>query len=173
MSLYYIKTNAKRCISCKACEVHCKAKNRVPLGARLGQLVSVGPVNKGGKPKIMSLYMPCFHCEEPWCVSACPTGAMTRRDKDGIVYVQSTLCVGCKACIIACPWNVPQWDEATGKAIKCDFCRDRIDQGKDPACVTACCAHALEFVRPNEASKDVRASWGVKLLKHQLDEPGL
>lgn len=167
MSLYYIKTNAKRCISCKACEVHCKVNNRVPLGARLGQLVSVGPVDRGGAPKILTLFMPCFHCEEPWCVAACPTGAMTRRDSDGIVFVRRELCVGCKACISACPWNVPQWDATAGKAIKCDFCRDRIDAGKLPACVTACTAHALEFVTPNEASLSTRASYATKILLHQ------
>ncbi len=173
MSAYFIKTNNKRCISCKACEVHCKVNNRVPLGARLGQMVTAGPVERGGLPKIRNLFMPCFHCEEPWCVPACPTGAMTRREEDGIVFIQAELCVGCKACIIACPWNVPQWDEAAGKAIKCDFCRERIDAGKKPACVTACTTHALEFVRPNEASQSVRSAYGTKILLHQPDDPGL
>lgn len=169
MSQYYIRTNAKRCISCKACEVHCQVRNRVPRRARLGQLVSVGPVDKGGRPRILSLFMPCFHCEEPWCVAACPTGAMTRRDSDGIVFVQSHLCVGCKACITACPWSVPQWDEAAGKAIKCDFCRDRVDAGLRPACVTACTARALEFVTPNQASATARAAWGSRILLHQSE----
>ncbi|WP_027183307.1 4Fe-4S dicluster domain-containing protein [Desulfovibrio inopinatus] len=167
MSKYYIRTNSDRCISCKACEVHCKVKNRVPVGAKLGQIVTVGPVDKGGKPKMMNLFMPCFHCEQPWCVAACPTGAMIRRDEDGIVYVDAELCVGCKACIIACPWDIPQWDEESGRAIKCDFCRDRIDAGKKPACVTACTAHALEFVSPNETSGKVRFKYGKKLLEHQ------
>jgi Fe-S-cluster-containing dehydrogenase component len=169
MSKMYIKTNSKRCISCKACEVHCKAKNRVPLGASLGKIVNVGPVAQGSQPRMLNLFMPCFHCENPWCVAACPTGAMTRRDVDGIVFVQRELCVGCKACISACPWSVPQWDASAGKAIKCDFCRDRIDAGKKPACVTACTAHALEFVDPNEASKSVRSSYATKVLLHQLD----
>ena len=173
MSLYYIKTNPKRCISCKACEVHCKVHNRVPLGARLGQLVTVGPVDKGGLPRLLNLFMPCFHCEKPWCVPACPTGAMTRREEDGVVFVRAELCVGCKACIVACPWSVPQWDEAAGKAIKCDFCRERIDAGKKPACVTACTAHALEFVMPGEASLAARSAYATKILLHQPEDPGL
>lgn len=168
MSKYYIKLNQDRCISCKACEVHCKVKNRVPNGARLGQHISVGPISKGGLPRIMNLFMPCYHCEHPWCVSACPTGAMTRREPDGIVYVQSELCVGCKACIIACPWNVPQWDDATGRAIKCDFCRDRIDVGLLPACVTGCTSHALSFVDPNTQSGKTREKYGKNILLHQL-----
>lgn len=165
MSKYYIRTNQDRCISCKACEVHCKAKNRVPQGAKLGILVSSGPVKKGDNPRILNLFMPCFHCEEPWCVSACPTGAMARRDEDGIVYVNAELCVGCKACIVACPWKIPQWDETSGRAIKCDFCRDRLDQGLKPACVTACTARALEFVSPNPESEKTRTAIGLKMIE--------
>ena len=75
------------------------------------------------------VFMPCYHCEDPWCVRACPTGAMQKREKDGIVFVESPLCVGCKSCIAACPWGVPQWDPATNKVVKCDYCKDRIDVG--------------------------------------------
>nr|WP_209280130.1 4Fe-4S dicluster domain-containing protein [Desulfobaculum xiamenense] len=158
-----IKTNQDRCISCNACEVHCKQKNLVPPGARLGQMVTVGPLERAGRPKIMNLFMPCFHCEQPWCVAACPTEAMKRRE-DGIVYVDQELCVGCKACIIACPWNIPQWDETAGKVMKCDLCMDRIDRGLKPACVTACTTHALEFVSPNETSRTTRERHGQKML---------
>jgi Fe-S-cluster-containing dehydrogenase component len=164
MSQYYIRTNQDRCISCKACEVHCKAKNRVPPGARLGLLVNTGPVKQGSSPRILNLFMPCFQCEQPWCVAACPTGAMARRESDGIVFVDADLCVGCKACIVACPWKVPQWDELSGKVMKCDFCRDRIDRGLNPACVTACTAHALEFIRPNLDSSQTRTKYALRLL---------
>jgi Fe-S-cluster-containing dehydrogenase component len=163
MSNYLITLNAKRCISCKACEVHCKMKNQVPVGAKLGLLVTVGPTAKAGKPAIHNLFVPCFHCNKPWCVAACPTGAMRRRD-DGIVFVDQDTCVGCKACIIACPWTVPQWNEETGTVIKCDLCMDRVDQGLAPACVTGCTTHALRFVTPNAASQAKRHEYGVKRL---------
>ncbi|SDO05420.1 Fe-S-cluster-containing dehydrogenase component [Desulfonauticus submarinus] len=166
MSNYFIHLNQKRCISCKACEVHCKAKNKVPPGAKLGQLVSIGPIEKQGKPAYPTIFLPCFHCENPWCVAACPTGAMRRRE-DGIVYVEKSLCVGCKACILACPWKVPQWDELNGQVIKCDLCQDRIDEGLDPACVSACTTRALTFVRPNQASRFARQDFAQKLLLSQ------
>lgn len=164
MSSYFIKIDQNRCISCKACEVHCKAKNRVPAGAKFGQLISIGPVKKKDQPRYLTLFMPCFHCEDPWCVSACPTGAMTKRDKDGIVFVNQELCVGCKACIMACPWKVPQWDEVNGRAIKCDYCRDRIDEGLKPACVTGCTTHALSFIKPNDASSQTRLDYATQVL---------
>ncbi|WP_028588527.1 4Fe-4S dicluster domain-containing protein [Desulfocurvus vexinensis] len=165
MSKYMFKTNQDRCISCNACEVHCKQKNKVPVGAKLGQMITVGPLDRAGKPRMMNLFMPCYHCEQPWCVAACPSGAMVRREEDGVVYVQRDLCVGCKACIIACPWDIPQWDEAAGKVIKCDLCKDRLDAGLKPACVTACTTHALEFTSsPNARSAKTRTEHGQKML---------
>ena len=102
------------------------------------------------------VFMPCFHCQEPWCVAACPTGAMQKRPKDGIVFVDDTLCVGCKACITACPWGTPQWNPETGKAVKCDYCMDRVDQGLDPACVTKCITKCLHFGDPAQKAQSKR-----------------
>ncbi len=158
MSKYHIVLDQERCISCHACEVHCQMKNQAPPDARLGKLVSVGPVLQKGKPRMLNMFMPCFHCERPWCVAACPTGAMIRRE-DGIVYLDDALCVGCKACIKACPWQIPQWNDSTGRVMKCDFCRDRIDVGEKPACVAGCTAHALSFVGANEASARTREDY--------------
>jgi Fe-S-cluster-containing dehydrogenase component len=153
MSKYYIYQDHFRCIGCYACEVHCKTKNNLPVGPRLSRIIQVGPRLVGKIPRLAFIFMPCFHCETPWCVSACPTGAMQKRQNDGIVYVEQGLCVGCKSCITACPWGVPQWNPETGKVVKCDYCKDRVDRGLKPACVTKCTAHALHFVSPEEASR--------------------
>jgi Fe-S-cluster-containing dehydrogenase component len=152
MSMYYIYQDQKRCIGCYACEVHCKTKNKLPVGPRFSRIMPVGPQMVSGIPKIQFIFMPCFHCEKPWCVSACPTGAMKKRVEDGIVFVESALCVGCKSCITACPWGVPQWNPEQGKVLKCDYCKDRIDKGLKPACVTKCTAHALKWLSPEEVS---------------------
>ncbi len=148
MSKYKIKLNKDRCISCHACEVHCKVKNNVPQGIQLNKIIISGPsVDKNGKLTYTMKYQPCFHCKKPECVAACPTGAMSIRDADGLVYVRETLCDGCKSCMEACPWGVPQFNVLTGKILKCDYCMDRIDNGLNPACVAGCTAHALSFVR--------------------------
>jgi Fe-S-cluster-containing dehydrogenase component len=68
-----------------------------------------------------------------------------QKREDGIVFVDQELCVGCKTCIQACPWGAPQWNPETGKVVKCDYCKDRIDQGLKPACVSVCITGSLEF----------------------------
>ncbi len=156
MSKFYIYQDAKRCIGCFSCESHCKTKNNLPIGPRLTQIISVGPRKVNNLPRMAYVFMPCFHCQDPWCVAACPTGAMQKRPKDGIVFVDSKLCVGCKACITACPWGTPQWNPQTGKAVKCDYCMDRVDQGLDPACVTKCVTKCLHFGEPDAKSKITR-----------------
>ncbi|RJQ78418.1 MAG: 4Fe-4S dicluster domain-containing protein [Desulfobacteraceae bacterium] len=145
MSQYSLVQDTRKCIGCHACEVQCKTHKALPAGAKPCQIIQVGPKFIGGLPRTSFVFMPCFHCEKPWCVDACPTGAMQKRESDGIVFVQADLCVGCKACIRACPWGAPQWNAQTRKVVKCDYCMDRIDQGLDPACVTVCITHCLQF----------------------------
>lgn len=145
MSKYYLYVDSKRCIGCLSCEVHCQSRQGLPAGPRPTQVIEVGPEFMGGQPRSNFVYMPCFHCEQPWCVSVCPTGAMQKRHKDGIVFVEPSLCVGCKSCLMACPWGAPQWNPETGKAVKCDYCMDRLDKGLKPACVTKCVTKCIRF----------------------------
>jgi len=123
---------------------------RLPAGPRLCRVETIGPKWVGSVPKIDFVFMPCYHCDRPWCVAACPTEAMQKRAKDGIVFVDHDLCVGCKACMKACPWGAPQWDPEKGKVVKCDYCMDRVDQGLEPACVAKCVTKCLHFGKPAE-----------------------
>ena len=120
MSKYIITQNVADCIGCRACEVHCKEKNNPGTGAFFCRILEVASPATGSVPGIDFIYLGCFHCEKPWCVDACPTGAMRRRDQDGIVYVFEKDCVGCKAASPPVPGPCPsgtrrpaRWASAT------------------------------------------------------------
>ena len=127
-----------------------------------------GPRFIGEQPKMAAMFLPCFHCEEAWCVAACPTGAIQRRQEDGIVLLDPDLCVGCKACITACPWKIPQWHPATQRVVKCDYCVDKIEAGEEPACVAGCTTGALHFGTPEEATLRTERSYAKGLLTQLL-----
>lgn len=148
MAIYRIKFDKNRCIACDACLVHCKVKNGIPQGLSLNRMEKEGPIpDEDGKPIAKLKYVNCRHCKKPLCVPACPTGALYVREKDGLVLLDADKCDGCQACVEACPWSVPVYNQATNRIMKCDFCVDRVDAGLEPACVTGCTAKALTFVR--------------------------
>ncbi|MGE4505442.1 MAG: 4Fe-4S dicluster domain-containing protein [Desulfovibrionaceae bacterium] len=147
MASYRIKFNKDRCISCKACLVHCKQKNHLPVGVAQNKFECQLVADKNGKPTMKTKYQPCLMCKKPECVAACPTGAMYQRD-DGLVLVNLEICDGCGSCVEACPFDSPSLNPETGKVAKCDYCIDRVEMGLEPACVTGCTGKALVFVRP-------------------------
>jgi len=171
MSGYYLFQDVKKCIGCHACEVACKTNKRLPVGPKPVEVVMVGPKLVGSLPRAAFSFMPCFHCEDAWCIKACPTGAMQRREKDSIVFAESSLCVGCKSCIAACPWGTPQWDPATHKVVKCDYCKDRLDDGLQPACVTKCVTGCLSFGITTEAA-DPRRERYARMIVAEPPESG-
>ena len=138
-----------RCIGCSACVVACKDWNDIPAGPENWMRIIY---NEEGKfPNVFVSYMinPCFHCEDPVCIPVCPVNAIAKREKDGIVVVDSDKCIGneeCdKKCLKACPYNAPQFGSEKGaKMQKCTFCLDRHLDGKLPACIEACRTRALD-----------------------------
>jgi formate dehydrogenase iron-sulfur subunit len=88
----------------------------------------------------------CMHCQDPACVSACPVGALQKLENGAVVY-DCSRCIGCRYCMVACPFGVPkfEWAEALPRIRKCTFCVDRQDRGLEPACAAACPTGALTF----------------------------
>lgn len=149
MNKYTLYLNAKRCIGCHGCEVHCKTSKGLPVGPYLCEIDHEPMTVVKGVPRTEFSFRSCHHCDSPVCVTVCPTEAMVKRE-DGIVYIDHEKCVGCMACAGACFWSIPELNRETKKAVKCDYCMDRVDAGLKPACVTKCTTRALRFVRIQE-----------------------
>jgi Fe-S-cluster-containing dehydrogenase component/formate-dependent nitrite reductase membrane component NrfD len=129
------------CIGCHACSTACKSENSVPLGVNRTWVKSV---ETGAYPDVTRSFQVtrCNHCANPPCVTICPVTAMYQRD-DGIVEFDPDMCIGCKACLQACPYDAIYIDPETGSAAKCHYCAHRIEVGLEPACVVICPEHAI------------------------------
>ena len=97
----------------------------------------------------------CNHCNHPPCVTVCPTGATWKREEDGIVVVDPDLCIGCKYCILACPYDARFLNPVTGAADKCDFCLHRVEKGLVPSCVNTCVGGARIFGDLGDPDSDI------------------
>ncbi len=133
---YGFAIDQRTCIGCHACTVACKTEHEVPLGQFR---TWVKYVDKGGYPATTREFgvMRCNHCTDAPCVKICPTQALFTRE-DGIVDFDNSRCVGCKACMQACPYDAIYLDANTNTAAKCNFCAHRVDDGLEPACVVVC-----------------------------------
>ncbi len=141
---YGMLIDTRRCIGCHSCSVACKAEFDVPLGVTRSW---VEYTEKGNYPNVSRHFLPrlCNHCRHPQCVDVCPTNATYKREQDGIVVVDSGLCIGCKYCVQACPYDARFLNPVTGFADKCDFCIHRVSKGLEPSCVNSCIGGARIF----------------------------
>ncbi|RDB61396.1 4Fe-4S ferredoxin [Gordonibacter sp. 28C] len=145
-----------RCIGCYSCAVACKTENDIPLGTYWSKVVEMGPtVNDRGKKETYWLPVQCQQCENAPCVHVCPTGASYRDKESGIVLIDKEKCIGCKYCMMACPYGVRTWSETEQCVEKCTLCGQRTAAGDEPACVAACCAEARFYGDLDDPSSDV------------------
>ncbi|MDQ7025845.1 MAG: NrfD/PsrC family molybdoenzyme membrane anchor subunit [Anaerolineae bacterium] len=141
MTNYGFVIDNRKCIGCHACTTACKSENEVPLSVNR---TWVKYVETGQYPDATRHFQVtrCNHCANPPCVRICPVEAMYQRD-DGIVEFDPSICIGCKACMQACPYDAIYIDPEDGTAAKCTYCAHRTDIGLEPACVVVCPEHAI------------------------------
>jgi len=147
---YGFVIDQNRCIGCHACTVACKSENDVPVG---DFRTWVKYTEIGTFPTVRRHFavLRCNHCTNAPCVTICPVTALSKRP-DGIVDLDRDVCIGCKACMQACPYDALYLNEDSGSAEKCHYCAHRVDQDLEPACVVVCPEEAIisgDFSDPN------------------------
>lgn len=143
MARFGMAIDTTKCVGCMDCVVACKTENSVPEGFNRDWIVYDA---KGKFPTIQMEIRSerCNHCDNPPCVDCCPTGASHVEEFGKLVQVEGELCIGCKACIAACPYDA-RFIHLEGYADKCTFCIHRVKEGLDPACVSVCPTHCMTF----------------------------
>ncbi len=193
---YGMLVDLKRCIGCHTCTITCKTENDTRPGIFWNQVLIE---ERGEYPAVSKYFLPrmCMHCENPSCVEVCPTGASARRD-DGIVSIDEDKCIGCKYCMVACPYGARYLNEdkggyygaelianevigyqrhKVGVVTKCDFCLHRLEQKGQPACAKSCLAEARIFGDlddpESQISRLIRSKHGFKLMDELGNNPSV
>jgi Fe-S-cluster-containing dehydrogenase component len=163
------------CVGCQACATSCKEWNTGGYAAPLSDHDPYGTdpygvwlnrvhgyeAGEGAKGRTVHFPRSCLHCEQPACVTVCPTGASYKRGEDGIVLIDEDKCIGCKLCSWACPYGAREYDAHSGTMKKCTLCVDRIyntnlpPAERQPACVMVCPTSARHFGDLGDADSDV------------------
>jgi len=153
MTNYGFLIDQSKCIGCHACSTACKSENQVPIGVNR---TWVKYVETGAYPDVRRRFQVtrCNHCANPPCVRICPVTAMYQR-ADGIVEFDPSICIGCKSCMQACPYDSIYLDPETNTAAKCTFCAHRLDVGLEPACVVVCPEHAILAGDLNDPASEI------------------
>ena len=160
-----VLVDPSKCVGCWWCYAACKQAHNLPetikpdpehppeLDTNVWTTLST---RKSGN-KWLFTKRQCMHCELPACATACPVGALQKTPDGPVVYDESK-CIGCRYCMVACPFGVPnfEWDDPTPWIRKCDFCADRLAEGLEPACVAACTTGALKFGKRDELIAEAR-----------------
>jgi carbon-monoxide dehydrogenase iron sulfur subunit len=147
-----------RCLGCRSCEMAC-AKGH----AGFSDIVEAVLAGADLKPRVhvvaaagQAVPIQCQHCEDAPCVAVCPSGALYRDEERGIVRANVERCIGCRSCVIVCPFGAVQTHKAGGRVFKCDMCEDLVAEGEEPLCVAACPTHARMVADLEELSASRR-----------------
>ena len=158
-----VVVDLSRCLGCRSCEMACAKGHAgfrdiveaILAGADLAPRVHV--VAAGGK----AVPVQCQHCEDAPCVAVCPSGALCRDEASGTVRANVARCIGCKSCVVVCPFGAVEIAQKGGRVFKCDVCEGLVAEGEDPLCVAACPTHARTVATLEELSaRKLRESAG-------------
>lgn len=136
-----ILVDITKCIGCRSCEQACKQVHGFPMDSEPKLSTTAFTVVEERSDKFVRRM--CMHCQDPACASACLVGALKKTSLGPVTY-DASKCIGCRYCLVACPFNVPryEWSKLVPFVKKCDMCYERQAKGEQPACVEACPTNA-------------------------------
>ena len=172
MARYGMLINTKKCIGCYACRVACQRQNNL---LPTEDFIRYEEHEVGTYPNVRVETVPlqCMHCEDAPCAAVCPTHATYITDS-GVVLVDEEKCIGCKYCMMACPYGVRSWSPSEHVVEKCTLCGQLTSVGEEPKCVAACCASARfygDLDDPNSDASKALAAAGADSV-HRLKDVG-
>ena len=152
MTAKAILTDTTLCIGCEKCVEACRRENKLgedkprPWKMRIDDLSATRYTTIVRRPGSRFVRQQCRHCRQPACVSACLVGALQKTPEGPVIY-DPDRCIGCRYCMMACPYGIPRydWDKPVPYVRKCTLCYARLGQGREPACVEACPTKATIF----------------------------
>jgi len=156
-----IVVDIEKCLGCKSCEIQCAVEHSKSKDLLKALAECPVPQHRVEVEAVDGMVVPlqCRHCEDAPCVKVCPSKALEKTGTDQPVLIDEERCIGCKLCILVCPFGMIKTDKSGKAVIKCDMCIGRLRDGKVPACVTACPTKALEFKSLEEVSKAKRKEY--------------
>ena len=148
----------ERCLGCKRCEIECAVAHSASKD--LFEAIKEEPQPEARVQvealEEFSAPLQCRHCEEAPCVAVCPSGALSKPQPENPLLLDAALCIGCKQCMIACPFGVIRLNRDGKAMLKCDLCVERLTEGEPPACARACLVGAIRFIRSEELAAQKR-----------------
>ena len=144
MAQRFFVFDPKKCFGCHGCTAACKLGRDLPPSVTWRRIGKLPPLP--GANNLTFISNACCPCEHPECLKRCPAGAYKKRKQDGVVIHLDNRCMGCRYCTFVCPYGAPQYDNKKRIVTKCDFCIDRIDEGKEPLCIETCFGGALDMI---------------------------
>jgi carbon-monoxide dehydrogenase iron sulfur subunit len=167
-----IVVHADRCVGCLSCELACAVEHSESRDLAGAMRESPCPRSriKVGTSSGFAVPLQCRQCASAPCVAVCPVDALRRKDTDSPVLLDEETCIGCKMCVMVCPFGLIDLDPQRKKAVKCDQCWERFCRGELPACVEACPTGALESKTLRRVGEDKRRAYLVSIEKSLKEE---
>lgn len=161
-----IVVDIEKCLGCHSCRLQCAMAHSKFKTLAEAVYADTKPVSRIIVEQVNDMAVPffCRHCDNAPCITICPSKAITRQHDGAPVVLDSERCIGCHACILACPFGVIKQSPDTKNLVKCDLCVERLQEGEMPACVTACPTKAVKYITVEEYNSNKRREHGEKYI---------